>query len=1054
MLIRQLALCSLMVAIFVAPAFADDPIPVAKLTRTDAVDFDKEILPMLRQNCLACHNSTDAEGDIVLESVATILESESAVAGKPADSPIFTLAAHQDDPVMPPEDNEVKAKNLTSEQLGLLQLWIAQGAKPSANSTANQVKFAKLPPGIHPIYALAMSPNGQFLAAGRANQIFVYSIPGKRLVDRVTDPDLVKSPPYNQAGIAHLDLIQSLAFAPDNKKFVSGGFRTVKVWEKPEPVTTPWTVKIGEPVSAVSFNAARNLLTVGAASGKIHLIDTQEQKIIDQFSVTDKPVEWVQTTANGEHLVMITEKKILSVVDLKKKAIVGKPVTLAADAVSLATTTNNQWIAVGQADKSISVFELNAVAAAEKEPAKATRLLNGSGQPPKILKSYGTDSANLISGSDDGNIKLWNAETGANSRSFPHGGKLADVIVQNDGAQVVSCGEGGSVKVFDGTDSKLIKEIKGDPSVEFTMSEMERSVRLKQKLIDTAKQDLDAGTKEKTDEEANVKKTEETLTKATEEVKKKLDPKNNAVQAYTKANTDFEAKKKEVESLTAQKTKQTERIGAEEAKQKQLTADSTKLAAELAKQKAALDAAMKEKDVAQKAVAAKPDDADAKQALEKSTARTEQLVQSVAQAGVKSEELKKSIDAADKMVATAKADLAEVDKLLTAANAAVKSMDANVKKLADAQKKAVDEYDTAVRNETLAKNSVDRAKKRAKNSADRVPVLDKIHKDAVAAKAAEEKKTAEFKTSAGQRLNSVTGVISLDSQNVIYFGADGTAALLDSITGEKTGSFPNVTDGQHIALGDGKFLTLKPDGSGVLTQASSQWKLAKTIGNVDDAKTFPDRVTALDISRDGKLLATGSGEFSRSGEIKIWNLADGKLVKSIPDAHSDAILDIRFSPDGKKIASSSADRFMKTFDVESGKQIRVFEGHTHHVMSVDWNSVGRELSTAGADKVVKVWDAGTGTQKRTIAGYNKEVTSLCFIELTDEIVTASGDNTVRRKRTSNGGEVRSFGGFSDFVYSVAASADGIRLAAGGQDGIVRVWLDNGQLFVEFGMKTD
>ena len=44
--------------------------------------------------------------------------------------------------------------------------------------------------------------------------------------------------------------------------------------------------------------------------------------------------------------------------------------------------------------------------------------------------------------------------------------------------------------------------------------------------------------------------------------------------------------------------------------------------------------------------------------------------------------------------------------------------------------------------------------------------------------------------------------------------------------------------------------------------------------SADDSSTFADRVIALDFSPDGKLLATAGGEPSRSGELKLWNVAD------------------------------------------------------------------------------------------------------------------------------------------------------------------------------------
>ena len=74
-------------------------------------------------------------------------------------------------------------------------------------------------------------------------------------------------------------------------------------------------------------------------------------------------------------------------------------------------------------------------------------------------------------------------------------------------------------------------------------------------------------------------------------------------------------------------------------------------------------------------------------------------------------------------------------------------------------------------------------------------------------------------------------------------------------------------------------------------------------------------------------------------------------VREIPDAHSDTVFGVAFSPDGSQIATCGADRFMKVFDVATGQLIRNFEGHTHHVLSVSWRADGRVLATGGADKV-------------------------------------------------------------------------------------------------------
>src|SRR5437773_9235951 len=228
------------VSCFALVASADSsmaaPIDIAEIKRDGEVDFEKEILPIFRRNCLACHSATEAESDLVLESPKTILkggsEGPAIVAGKSTESRLLKLASKQKEPFMPPEDNDVKAKPLTPQELGLIKLWIDQGAKGEVKAASTEIAWQPLPPGINPIYAVAITADGQYAAASRANQIFLVHVPSKRELGRLTDPSLLNGSVYKQPGVADLDLIQSLKFSPDAALLASGGFRTVKLWRK------------------------------------------------------------------------------------------------------------------------------------------------------------------------------------------------------------------------------------------------------------------------------------------------------------------------------------------------------------------------------------------------------------------------------------------------------------------------------------------------------------------------------------------------------------------------------------------------------------------------------------------------------------------------------------------------------------------------------------------------------------------------------------------------------------------------------------------------------
>jgi WD40 repeat protein len=209
------------------------------------------------------------------------------------------------------------------------------------------------------------------------------------------------------------------------------------------------------------------------------------------------------------------------------------------------------------------------------------------------------------------------------------------------------------------------------------------------------------------------------------------------------------------------------------------------------------------------------------------------------------------------------------------------------------------------------------------------------------------------------------------------------------------------------------------------------WEWTQTIGKIDDPKALVDRVTALAFSPNGTVLATGSGSPSRSGELKFWRVADGSLLLEVEDAHSDTIVGVEFSPDGRYVATASTDRFSKVFEVSDGGLVAAFEGHTSHVLDVSWRADGLVLATAGADKVIKLWDFEEKRQIKTIDGYNQEITSVAFADTAETLVTSSGDKTVRFGKERFDGK--------EFVYASAMSQDGQWLVAGTQDSVVRVW---------------
>jgi WD40 repeat protein len=230
---------------------------------------------------------------------------------------------------------------------------------------------------------------------------------------------------------------------------------------------------------------------------------------------------------------------------------------------------------------------------------------------------------------------------------------------------------------------------------------------------------------------------------------------------------------------------------------------------------------------------------------------------------------------------------------------------------------------------------------------------------------------------------------------------------------------------------------------------STAWTLERSLGSGDGKSQITDRANSLAFSPDGKTLAIGSGEPSRSGDITLWDITTGKLAKNYAERHLDSVFALDFSPDGKLLASGGADKAVRITDLTSGKVVKVFEGHTHHVLGLSWRADGRLLASSGADNVVKVWDWTTGDRRKSVDGWDKEVTGIRYLGAADQIATSAGDAKLRLI-TSDGGEVKQLPGSTGFLQSLATTQTGDLILGGDQDGVLRAWdVTSAKVIAEF-----
>lgn len=219
-------------------------------------------------------------------------------------------------------------------------------------------------------------------------------------------------------------------------------------------------------------------------------------------------------------------------------------------------------------------------------------------------------------------------------------------------------------------------------------------------------------------------------------------------------------------------------------------------------------------------------------------------------------------------------------------------------------------------------------------------------------------------------------------------------------------------------------------------------------------RRISERVNAIDFSPSSNQVAIGSGLASRTGHLTVLaidqadpasksaDLSTGNIrVRDVfiaPECHSDTILAVAFSPDGKKLATASADKFVKIYNTNNWQLERKLEGHLHHVLSIVWHHEGRTLVSAGADGTIKVWDTLEGQSTRTIT-LNKEVTDVAFVGKSNLIVSSAIDGIVSLNDITSNNLVRSFKGAKDAFHSLAISADEKVVVAVGEEGLAYSW---------------
>jgi WD40 repeat protein len=260
-------------------------------------------------------------------------------------------------------------------------------------------------------------------------------------------------------------------------------------------------------------------------------------------------------------------------------------------------------------------------------------------------------------------------------------------------------------------------------------------------------------------------------------------------------------------------------------------------------------------------------------------------------------------------------------------------------------------------------------------------------------------------------------------------------------------------------------VAFSPDGRTVAAGGSDRkiwlWDPATGLARDTSLTGHSDWVTSLAFSPDGKILASGSEDDT----IRLWDLGAGRQLGAPLTGDMNRggrrvaepfgwVKSVAFSPDGKTLASGSADSTITVWDIATHRQSGgPLTGHTRSVNSVAFSPNGKILASGGADGTIRLWDVAAHRQLGVaLIGHGGAVNSVAFSPDGELVASGGDDGTIRLWDVATHQELgEPFIGLTGSVNSVAFAPDGETLAAGGEDGTTRLWkvADPRQLGIPF-----
>ena len=233
---------------------------------------------------------------------------------------------------------------------------------------------------------------------------------------------------------------------------------------------------------------------------------------------------------------------------------------------------------------------------------------------------------------------------------------------------------------------------------------------------------------------------------------------------------------------------------------------------------------------------------------------------------------------------------------------------------------------------------------------------------------------------------------------------------------------------------------------------------------IDSMKAHDGPIWTLHVHPDGRSIATGSADKT----AKFFNFE--VVQEEIPGTErttprfklvhirtlkvSDDILSLRFSPDSRLVALALLDNTVKVFFVDSLKLFLNLYGHKLPVLNMDISYDSRLIVTCSADKNVRLWGLDFGDCHKAFFAHQDSIMQVAFIPHNQDsnghhFFTGSKDHNIKYWDGDKFEQIQKLEGHHGEIWALTASRTGEFVVSASHDKSIRVWSQtNEQIFLE------